>query len=481
MVRPACLPLWERIKNRSGRSIIQGRDVYGSVLAPDTAMVFLEWLMKISIFGIGYVGAVTAACLSRDGHSVIATDVNAEKVSALVSGASPIVEPGLDELLVRGVQTGLLSATTNVHDAIHQSNISFICVGTPAQANGSLNLEFVMRVSDQIGSSLKQKDGFHSVVMRSTMLPGSMDEVVIPRLETASGKRVGDGFGVAYYPEFLREGSAIKDYDDPGAIVFGGRDARTLDRLARMYSTFPVTPIHMDIRAAEAVKYANNAWHAIKISFANELGLVCKSMGVDSHDVMETLCSDRKLNISPAYLRPGFAFGGSCLPKDLKALRYGARKVDLDTPLLDAVLAANEHQLRHTFEMIEALALRNVGIIGLSFKPETDDLRYSPFVELAERLLGRGYRVKIYDPIVRLSRLTGANHAFVAERLPHIADLLVEEARQVIEHSDVLVIGNKAEAQPLMPDLQKSNKHLIDVVRVDRTLRTDGQYQGLCW
>ena len=437
--------------------------------------------MKISIFGIGYVGAVTAGCLSRDGHSVIAVDIHPEKVKALASGASPIVEPGLDELLVRGVQRGLLSATTSVHDAIDQSDISFVCVGTPAQANGSLNLEYVMRVSDQIGSSLAQKDGFHSVVMRSTMLPGSMDELVIPKIEQASGKRAGEGFGVAYYPEFLREGSAIKDYDEPGAIVFGGRDSPTLDRLANMYSNFPVVPIRMDIRAAEAVKYANNAWHALKISFANELGLICKSMDVDSHDVMETLCSDRKLNISAAYLKPGFAFGGSCLPKDLKALRYGARKMDLDTPLLDAVLAANEHQLRHTSEMVEALGLRNVGIIGLSFKPETDDLRYSPFVELAERLLGRGYKVRIYDPIVRLSRLTGANHAFVAEHLPHIADLLVEEPAELIEHSEVVVIGNKAEAQPLMPDLQKSKKRLIDVVRVDRALRTDGQYQGLCW
>jgi len=308
-----------------------------------------------------------------------------------------------------------------------------------------------------------------------------MESLVVPALETSSTKRAGDDFGVAYYPEFLREGSAMVDYDSPGAIVFGVQDQATCDHLFALHSHMPTKPRLMRIRSAEAVKYVNNAWHALKISFANEVGLICKAVGVDSHDVMDTLCADTKLNISTVYLKPGFAFGGSCLPKDLKALRHRARTLDVETPLLDGIWNANENQLEAAFRMIEETGLRKIGMIGLSFKPQTDDLRYSPFVELAKRLIGHGYQVKIYDPIVRLSSLTGTNRAYISERLPHIADLLLERSGDLIEHSEVIVIGNGREFEPLSETVAQSDKIVIDLVRVDRSRRSGSQYQGLCW
>ncbi|MGL3107815.1 nucleotide sugar dehydrogenase [Bradyrhizobium sp. BR 1432] len=306
--------------------------------------------LKISVFGIGYVGTVSAACLARDGHEVVAVDVNQEKVDILNEGLSPIVEPWLCENIDAAVRAGRLKATTDPLAAVSSTDVSLICVGTPSQENGSLETAFVSRVAQEIGEGLRKSTNFHSVVMRSTMLPGTMEELIIPMLERSSGKQAGRDFGVAYFPEFLREGTAIGDYDNPGAIVFGVEDdPQTLRRLMDIHEKFSVAPQIMSIRAAEAVKYANNAWHATKISFANELGLLCKAMGVDSHEVMKALVSDTKLNISPAYLKPGFAFGGSCLPKDVSALRHAGRMVDIDTPLLDAVLQANENQIRSAF------------------------------------------------------------------------------------------------------------------------------------
>jgi GDP-mannose 6-dehydrogenase len=437
--------------------------------------------VNISVFGIGYVGSVTAGCLSHDGHAVVAVDVDPGKLEALSAGQAPVVEPGLDPLLKSAVQRGQLAVVRSAEEALAASDLSMVCVGTPGCPNGALDTTYIMRVAQQIGNALRRKNDFHSVVVRSTVVPGTTEEHIVPLLERASGKRAGQHFGVAYYPEFLREGSAIRDYEHPGAIVFGKHDDASIDRLREIHAHAGIEPRVMTIRAAEAVKYASNAWHATKISFANELGLICRAFDIDSHDVMEALCADTKLNISPAYLSPGFAFGGSCLPKDLRALRYRARAVDVDTPLLDAVLQANANQVSRAYQLVESSAVRRVGMIGLSFKPQTDDLRYSPLLDLAEKLIGRGFELRIYDPIIRLSRLKGANREHIRRRLPHIADLLLEKVDDVIEHSDVIVLGNRQVARGVMPALMDSTKQVIDLVRVDREMRSADKYQGLCW
>lgn len=437
--------------------------------------------MDISVFGAGYVGLVVAACLSRDGHHVVAVDIHPDKVKALASGRSPIVEPGLDALIRDGVSSQRLRATADPYEAVAQTSLSFICVGTPSLPNGGLDTSYVGRTAEQIGAALAKKNDFHAVVGRSTMLPGTMDELVIPTLERTSQKRAGTEFGVAYYPEFLRESSAIEDYDKPGAIVLGVRDDTTRDQLLELNARIPVKPRIMTIRSAEAVKYVNNAWHALKISFSNEIGLIAKALEIDSFDLMEALCADTKLNISTAYLKPGFAFGGSCLPKDLRALRRLARERDVGTPILDATLLANENQIDSAYQMITATGKRRIGLIGLSFKPGTDDLRESPLVELSERLIGRGYNLRIFDPNIRLSQLMGANRAYVFERLPHIAELLADRGSEVVNDSDVIVIGNKKEALPLMDQIRQEGKIAIDVVRIDRQLTTRDGYQGLCW
>jgi GDP-mannose 6-dehydrogenase len=437
--------------------------------------------MRISVFGIGYVGTVSAACLARDGHSVVAVDVNTSKAATLAEGHSPIVEPGLDVLVGANVRAGRLAATTDAARAIADTDLTLVCVGTPVDANGTQNLAYVERVSEEIGAALKAKSSFHCVVMRSTVLPGTMQGLIVPTLEKRSHKRAGTGFGIAYFPEFLRQGSAIRDHDEPGAMILGIEDDVTRDRLLEIYRHLPVEPRLMSIRSAEAVKYTNNAWHALKISFANEIGRICKAFDIDSHDVMEALCADTRLNVSPAYLSPGFAFGGSCLPKDLRALRKGARGVDIETPVLDAALKANDNQLDHAYRMIEATEKRRIGLIGLSFKPGTDDLRESAYLHLAERLIGRGYQVRIYDPIVRPSRLTGANRDYVNARLPHISELLLERGEDLVAHSDVLVIGNRQVAGPLLTLPRAAGRIIVDLVRVERSRRTAGSYHGICW
>jgi GDP-mannose 6-dehydrogenase len=437
--------------------------------------------LKVSVFGIGYVGSVSAACLARDGHEVLAVDVNQDKVDIVNRGLSPIIEPKLGEGILSVVRAGRLKATTDADTAISSTDVSFICVGTPSRENGSLETSFVSRVAQQIGESIGRSTSFHSVVVRSTVLPGTMEGIIIPILERSSGRQAGRGFGLAYFPEFLREGTAIADYDNPGAVVFGvDNDPRTLRRLMNIHSKCSVAPQVMSIHAAEAVKYVNNAWHATKVSFANEIGLLCKAMGVDSHEVMRALVSDAKLNISPAYLTPGFAFGGSCLPKDVSALRYAGRLVDIDTPLLDAILQANENQIQSAFRLVAATGKRRIGLVGLSFKPETDDLRYSPLVEMAERLIGRGYELAIYDPSIRLSRLTGVNRDYLTRRLPHIACLLRETMNDLIAFADVVVIGNRSEFQRYpLPSLDE--KILVDLVRIKPDRPSGGNYRGICW
>lgn len=464
------------------RPVNPPRDISNFTGSQENTLSDKSTKFKISVFGIGYVGTVSAACLARDGHEVVAVDVNQDKVDVLNQGLSPIVEPRLNESILAGLHVGRLKATTDSAGAVLSTDISFICVGTPSQENGSLETSFVSRVAQEIGENIRKSTNFHSVVMRSTMLPGTMEKIIIPILERASGKRAGQGFGLAYFPEFLREGTAIADYDGPGAIVFGADDdPRTLRRLMDIHSKIPVAPQVMSIRAAEAVKYANNAWHATKISFANELGLLCKAMGVDSHEVMNALVSDTKLNISPAYLKPGFAFGGSCLPKDVSALRYAGRMVDIDTPLLDAVLQANENQIRSAFRLVAATGKRRIGLVGLSFKPDTDDLRYSPMVEIAERLIGRGYEVAIYDSNIRLSRLTGVNRDYLTKRLPHITCLLRETISDLIVFAEVLVIGNRNEFEKCSNYSIDHEKTIIDLVRIKPGKQSGINYRGICW
>ncbi|MBB4039003.1 GDP-mannose 6-dehydrogenase [Microvirga flocculans] len=436
--------------------------------------------MQISVFGIGYVGAVSAACLANDGHNVIAVDTNLQKVGSLNEGISPIVEPGLDELIKSGIRHKRLVATSDVREAIHGTDLSFVCVGTPSRANGSLDTSYVSAAIEQIGAAIREKNAFHSVVMRSTILPGTMESIVLPALERVSGRQAGVGFGVAYYPEFLRESTAIADYYDPGAIIFGRHDQATIDSLLDLHKIFKAEPRIVSIRTAEAVKYTNNAWHALKISFANEIGNICKDAGIDGHAVMDVLCADTRLNISKAYLKPGFAFGGSCLPKDLRALRFAARKLDVPTPLLDATMLANEEQLRRAYAMVAATGKRRIGIVGLSFKPGTDDLRESPLVELAERLYGRGYDIRIYDPNIQVSKLTGANLQFVRAHLPHLASLLTDDINDVVDHAEALVLGNRDEAGRIV-DIVDDERPLIDLVRIDQTRCSGDFYQGICW
>ncbi|HEY9214733.1 MAG TPA: UDP-glucose/GDP-mannose dehydrogenase family protein [Ancylobacter sp.] len=439
--------------------------------------------MRISVFGIGYVGAVSAACLAKDGNSVVAVDPNDAKVAVLNAGQSPIVEPGLDVIIADEIKGGRLRATNDPVEAINASELSFVCVGTPSQFNGSLDTGYVLRAAEEIGAALKQKSDFHTVVVRSTILPGTMEDSIIPALERASGKQAGVGFGIAYYPEFLRESTAIKDYYEPGAIVFGAipGDTISVDRLKQINAHIPTTPKVVTIRTAEAIKYTNNCWHALKISFSNEIGNICKEAGIDSHVVLDILCSDNRLNISKAYMKPGFAFGGSCLPKDLRALRFKARELDVATPLLDATLSANENQLRRAYDMVARIGSKKVGLVGLSFKAGTDDLRESPLVELAERLHGKGFDLRIFDPNVHYQALVGANLHYVRSHIPHLSTLLSENVESVCEHADVIVVGNKDEASMRAIELAKGKKPVIDLVRLQQSSVSDELYHGICW
>ncbi|PYB73926.1 nucleotide sugar dehydrogenase [Rhizobium wuzhouense] len=436
--------------------------------------------MKISIFGAGYVGAVSAACLVKEGHHVTAVDPDPNKIGPLMAGKSPIIEPGLEEIIRDGVASGRLTATHDAAAAIAATDLSLICVGTPSLPDGSLNTEYLKRVAEDIGAAIKLKNTFHSVVVRSTCLPGTTESIVVPALEAASGMKAAEDFGIAYLPEFLRESTAIKDYYDPGVIVFGASDKFTLDRLEAIHAPINRPKFVVDIKTAEGIKYTNNAWHALKISFSNEIGNILSKAGIDSHVALDILCADDRLNISKAYLTPGFAFGGSCLPKDLRALISMSRRQGTPAPLLEATLSANEVQINRAYSLIANQGSRKVGIVGLSFKPDTDDLRESPLVELAERLYGRGYQIKIFDPNIRMNRLTGANASFVSARLPHLAELLNEDIDSVLSDSDVIVVGNRAEMNGSLKRV-KPETHIIDLVRVDKTLRSEGNYHGICW
>ena len=399
--------------------------------------------MKISIFGLGYVGAVSAGCLAHDGHEVVGVDPVQLKVDFINSGHTPIVEPQIGEIVAENVKLGRLSATTDPLTAIQETELTFACVGTPSQLNGNLDLSHIRRTCEQIGAALKVKKAYHTVVIRSTILPGTMRNVVIPILEEFSGKKAGVEFGLCNNPEFLREGSAVKDFYGPPKTVIGELNPSSGEVLATLYAKFDAPLIRTSLEVAEMVKYVDNSWHALKIGFANEIGNLAKAMGVDSHEVMKIFVQDTKLNISPTYLMPGFAFGGSCLPKDLRALTYQAKSHDLEVPILSSILPSNEMQVRHGLQLVIDSRHKRVGILGFSFKAGTDDLRESPVIELIERLLGKGFDLRIYDKNVNIASLAGANRDFILNRIPHISRLMVQNIAAVLEHAETVVIGNR--------------------------------------
>lgn len=438
--------------------------------------------MRICVFGLGYVGCVSAACLAHDGHTVIGLDVNPQKVDLVGSGRSPIIEPGLDELMEEAVQAGRLQVSFDSHAAVRSSDVSVICVGTPSNGNGSLNLQYIGHVCEEIGAALADAPSYHVVVVRSTVLPGTAREWLIPVLEQRSGRRAGVDFGVCMNPEFLRESSAIEDYYHPSQIVIGELDERSGDVARQLYAAVEAPVIRTGIETAEMVKYVNNAFHALKVVFANEVGNLCKALGTDGQQVMDIFLQDRRLNISPAYLRPGFAFGGSCLPKDIRALLYKAKERDLDCLLLNAVLPSNQRQIQRAIELVEARGQRKVGVLGLSFKAGTDDVRESPIVPLIETLVGRGYQVSVYDEKVQLSRLVGANKSFLERELPHIATLMCSSVEEVVAQAEVVVIANNSAVFRQALPLIREDQVLIDLVGIaggSGDIR--GVYEGICW
>jgi GDP-mannose 6-dehydrogenase len=437
--------------------------------------------MRLSVFGLGYVGCVSAACFAREGHEVIGVDVNPTKVGIINEGRSPIVETGVGELIGEMRGAGRLRATTDSAEAIANSEVSLICVGTPSHANGSLDLTYVKRVCQEIGAALEKKTARHTVVIRSTMLPGTIESVVIPTLEVYSGKKVGEQLGVCINPEFLREGTSLKDFYAPPFTLIGAEDEETAMIVRRLYAGIDAPLYIIGIKAAEMVKYSCNCFHALKVSFANEIGNICKGLGIDSHQVMEVFCEDTKLNLSPYYLKPGFAFGGSCLPKDLRAITYKAKELDVETPVLRAILQSNRLQVERGVELVLRTGSKRVGVLGFSFKAGTDDLRESPMVALIETLIGKGTQLAIYDRDVSLARLFGANKEYIEREIPHISQLMRASIEEVLEHAEVLVIGNKAEEFRDIPVRLRPGQKLIDLVRLFEDRTTAEAYEGICW
>ena len=436
--------------------------------------------MKISVFGLGYVGCVSAACFAELGHSVIGIDVNQTKVDLIKAGHCPIIEPKIDQMISEHAKSGRLTATTDATTAVMGSDISLVCVGTPGQSNGSLDLSYIRGSCEQIGIALKSKSAFHLVVMRSTMLPGTVHETVVPTLEKFSGKKNGEGFAVAINPEFLREGTAVKDFYEPPFTLIGTDHTKSRDLLLNLYEEIKADVHETSVREAEMVKYSCNCFHALKVSFANEIGNICKAVGIDSHRVMEVFCKDDKLNLSPYYLKPGFAFGGSCLPKDLRAINYKARVMDVETPVLASSLISNERQIDIAFERIVSAGKRKVSMLGLSFKPGTDDLRESPMVTLAERLIGKGIELRIYDKEVSLARLIGANKAYIENEIPHISNLMSDSLEETIRHAEVVVVSKKDPEYGLAILADAGDRLVYDLARID-SIRGVKNYDGICW
>jgi GDP-mannose 6-dehydrogenase len=437
---------------------------------------------RVAVFGMGYVGCVSAACLASRGNSVIGVDVNPDKVAMITDGRSPVVEERIGDLVAEQVAAGRLTATTDAAAAVASTDVALICVGTPSTPSGSLLTSYLEQVSHEIGAALAGRPTRYTVVVRSTMLPTTCEEIVLPRIEAASGLWAGEGFGLAVNPEFLREGSSVRDFFEPPKTVIGQVDEASGDAVAELYEGLPGPVYRVPLGVAEMIKYADNGFHALKAGFANEIGAVCKALGLDSHAVMDILTADTKLNISPAYLRPGFAFGGSCLPKDLRALTHRARRADMHLPILESILPSNEGQIDRVFRTIEATGKRRIGLFGLAFKPGTDDLRESPMVALAERLVGRGFELMIHDPQVAVSRLLGANRAYVDQRIPHLSRLMASSADAVVDHAEVCVVG-AADPEVVTALGRVDGRIIVDLVRFpgSAAYEDDPGYVGVCW
>lgn len=438
--------------------------------------------MKISVFGLGYVGCVSSACLADNGHEVIGVDVNEFKVSAIASGRSPIIEKKLDGLIAKAVKNGALRAGSDVKGAVRETELSLVCVGTPSEENGDINMEFVRRVAESIGSALKEKSGRHTVIFRSTMLPGSMEDQVIPRLLNASGRALEEGIGIAYNPEFLREGSAVNDFLHPPLTLLAATGAATEECAKRAYGFIEAPFVVTSMKCAEMVKYINNSFHALKVAFANEVGSLCRHEGIDGREVMRIFCMDKKLNISSTYLEPGFAFGGSCLPKDLKALNKRLKNAHIAAPVVDSVMRSNNDHVARATRLIERAGSKKVGILGLSFKAGTDDLRGSPVVRIVGNLVGKGYDVSIFDGNVDLDRIMGTNRQFLEEEVPYLSSILRPSIAEIVERCDVLVVANKTNEFRDVIQMMRAEQTLVDLVGIvtDRS-QVKGGYIGICW
>lgn len=438
--------------------------------------------MKVSVFGLGYVGSVSAASFAADGHEVVGVDVNPDKVASVNAGRSPIVEPGLETLLASAVADGRLRATGDTADAVAATEVSLVCVGTPSRKNGSLELTYLERVCEQIGAALRNRSSYHVVVVRSTVLPGTTHSVVIPALERESGKRYGEGFGVSVNPEFLREGTAIKDFRKPPLTLVGHNHAADASGTIALYQAIDAPLVSTSIRVAEMMKYTSNTWHALKVCFANEIGNLCKRLDIDSHEVMDIFCRDEKLNLSSYYLKPGFAFGGSCLPKDVRALQYRAKEVDVELPVISHILPSNRLQIDQAFNQVMDTGRQRIGLLGFSFKAGTDDLRESPIVILAEALLGKGKALRIFDKNVSLARLVGANKEYIDRQIPHLSSLLCDTIEEVVDQSEVIVVGNQAPEFAEALKNTRSDQIVIDLVRLPvYGSLLNAEYRGICW
>ncbi len=436
--------------------------------------------MNISVFGLGYVGVVCSACFSRDGHKVIGVDVENTKVDLVNNGKSTIIEEGLEEQIKKSVDKGLLLATRDYKQAVVDTDISFICVGTPSLSNGAINLAYIYEVAKQIAEAIKTKDTYHTVVIRSTVKVGTL-QTCKEIIEDISGKKHNQGFGVVSNPEFLREGTVMYDFVNPPYTVIGTNSEESNKVMTSLYANIDAPLYYIKPEEAEMIKYANNNFHAMKIAFANEIGNICKENNVDGHVVMDIVAKDTKLNLSSYYLKPGFAFGGSCLPKDVRGLTQIAKSLDLKTPLLSSLMKSNFYQIDRGLDLIYNTGKKKVGFLGFAFKSGTDDLRESPIVTVIETLIGKGYNLSVYDSNVHLSSLLGKNKEYINSHIPHIYKLLKEDVQDVIDASDVLVIGNNAkEFGKLLPSIP-SDKIIIDLVRVDKEKTSKDNYIGICW
>ncbi len=439
--------------------------------------------MRVSVFGLGYVGSVSGACLARLGHRVIGVDTNADKVAMINRGLPPVIEAGLQDLFTAVASDGLFTASDDWRRAVADTDVALVCVGTPSSRNGSLSTHIVERVAEHIGTALAAKKEYFVVAVRSTVLPGTVERVLIPILERHSGRRAGVDFGVCMVPEFLREGSSVNDFFQPSRTVIGEIDEQSGDVVSGLFEHIRAPLVRTDIRVAESLKYADNAFHALKVTFANEIGNICKAADIDSHEVMKIFCMDCKLNLSPYYLRPGFAFGGSCLPKDLRALTYHARAMDVSTPLLDSVLESNRRQIDRVVAQLQMYKGRTLGFLGLSFKHGTDDLRESPVLEVIERMIGKGFQIGIYDEYVSIARLMGANKEYIKKEIPHISCLMRASVKELVDESDVLIVSNSSdEFRRFLTNGLPSDKVVIDLVRiVPDTALIRAEYHGLNW